>query len=158
MNKLKTVLLTVLCTAVIVIVSCRAMLEEIVPIRINKRAVEYANVDPNSFGVITSLADAKRVRIEIIANHRDKQLALKRWSEDDNLAHGDAYGFINNDIDRGEYALDLAIGSKDNPFSIFGILAMLGVSGGSLAIGKKYFKSDAELLREHDEKVKNGNA
>lgn len=161
MSTFKTVLLTIVCMVLLGLVSCRTWLEEVVPIKINERAVEYSEVDPDSFGAIESLADAKRVRIEIIVNHRDKQLALKRWSEDDNLAHADAYGFINADITAGEGTLDLAIGTTGNPLSIMGLIAL--ISGGScLAIGKKYFKRPGDFTPQEHEvevtKAKNGNA
>lgn len=162
MGKLKTVLLTIGCIIVLAILSCRTFLEEIVPVDINDRAIKYAKVDPESFGIIESLADAKRVKVEVVINHRNIQLGLKRASEDDNLAHGDAYGFINNNITAGEQTLDLIIGSGDNPFSIMGLLFSLGIGGGSLAIGRKYLKRPGDFTpQEHEAevlKVKNGNA
>lgn len=136
------------------ILSCRALLEEAVPVKINERAIAYAEVDPDSFGIIESLADAKRVKVEIIVNHRDMQLALDRAKEDDNLAHGDAYGFINSNIAAGEATLDLAIGSEDNPFSIMGILLSLGIGGGGLALGRKYLKRPGDYTpQEHEAEV-----
>lgn len=162
MSKVKTVLLTVVCMIVLSVLSCRALLEEGVPVKINKRAIEYAEVDPNSFGTIESLADAKRVKTEIIINHRDKQLGLRREAEDDNLAHGDAYGFINSNILTGEQTLDLLIGSEDNPFSIMGLLVTLGIGGGGLALGRSYLKRPGDYTpQEHEAEVlkaKNGNA
>lgn len=162
MSKIKTVLLTVVCMAIVGLVSCRALLEEVVPVRINERATTYAEVDPDSFGIIESLADAKRVKVEIIVNHRDMQLALDRAKEDDNLAHGDAYGFINSNIAAGEDTLDLIIGSEDNPFSLMGLIVTLGIGGGGLALGRKYMKRPGDFTpQEHAVEVikaKNGNA
>lgn len=158
MKTLKTILLTLFFTALILVISCRSYLEEAIPVSIDKRAAEYAAVDPDDFGLITSLADAKRVKTEIVLNHRDMQISLKRLAEDDNLAHSDALGFIDNTIVVGEANMDLLIGSENQPFSIMGILATLSVGGVGLGVGKKYFKSDAEKIREHNEKIKNGNA
>lgn len=132
------------------------------PVDINKRAVEYSKVDPDDLKPYPTLADAKRVRVEIIMNHRDKQIALKRTAEDDNLAHSDAYGFINQDILAGDSNLDLFIGSEDNPFSIMGILFSLGVGGGGLALGRRFLKRPGDYTPEQHEveivKAKNGNA
>lgn len=162
MSKVKTVLLTVVCMAVLAILSCRALLEEVVPVKINERAIEYAGVDPDSFGIIESLADAKRVKVEIIINHRDVQLGLKRASEDDNLAHGDAYGFVNSNIAAGEQTLDLLIGDENSPFSIMGILFALGVGSGGLALGRSYLKRPGDYTPQEHEvevlKAKNGTA
>jgi len=83
---------------------------------------------------------------------------LKRQAEDDNLAHGDALGFIDNTITVGDARMDMLIGDENTPFSLVGILATLSVGGVGLGVGKKFFKSDKELQREHDEKVKNNNA
>lgn len=156
MKTLRTVLLTIFFMALLTVIACRSYLEEVIPVSIDKRAIEYAIVDPDDFGLITSLADAKRVKIEIVLNHRDMQISLKRLAEDDNLAHGDALGFINNPIIIGEANLDLLIGDETNPFSLTGILMMAGLGSGGLIVGKKYFESDKEKIRKHDEKVKNG--
>ena len=158
MKTLKTVLLTLFFTALILMISCRSYLDECLPVSIDKRAAEYAGADPDDFGLITSLADAKRVKVEIVLNHRDQQLSLKRQAEDDNLAHGDALGFIDNTITVGDARMDMLIGDENTPFSLVGILATLSVGGVGLGVGKKFFKSDKELQREHDEKVKNNNA
>lgn len=162
MGKVKMVLLTVVCIMILALVSCHSYLEEFIPVNIDDRAVAYAEVDPDSFGKIESLADAKRVKIEIIVNHRDKQLFLKRASEDDNLAHGDAYGFITTNIVAGEQTLDLVIGSEDNPISIMGLLATISIGGGGLALGRRYLKRPGDYTpQEHEAEVfkaKNGNA
>lgn len=155
MKTLKTVLLTLLFVVLIGIISCRSYLDEVMPVNIGKRAIKYAVVDPDDFGVIVSLADAKRVKVEIVLNHRDQQLSLKRQAEDDNLAHGDALGFIDNTIVVGDARMDLLIGGEDQPFSILGIMALLGTGGIGLGVGKKFFKSDKELIREREEVLKN---
>lgn len=156
MKTLKTVLLTLFFVVLIGIISCRSYLDEVLPVSIDKRASEYAGADPDDFGAIVSLADAKRVKVEIILNHRDQQIFLKRQAEDDNLAHGDALGFIDNTITVGDARMDMLIGSEDQPFSLLGIVALLSTGGIGLGVGKKFFKSDKELIRERDEKVKNG--
>lgn len=161
MNKFKITLVSILFVLLITILSCRSLLEEVMPASINKRAVAYAAVDPNDLKPYPTLADAKRVKIEIIVNHRDQQIALKRAAEDDNLYHGDALGFINQDITVGDANLDLVIGSKGNPLSIMGVLFALA-GGSGLAVGRKFLRRPGDFTpEEHDrdvEKAKNGNA
>lgn len=161
MSKFKVTLVGLLLALMIGIMSCRSLLEEVMPVSINKRAVEYSEVDPEELKPYPSLADAKRIKVEIIVNHRDKQIALKRAAEDDNLEHSDAFGFINNDIAIGEANLDLVIGSEDNSFSIMGILFSLGVGGGGLALGRRFLKRPGDFTpQEHEAeilKVQNGN-
>ncbi len=162
MSKFKTILLSLVLALMIGIVSCRSLLEEIMPASVDKRAAKYANVNPEELEPYPTLADAKRIKVEIILNHRDQQLALKRASEDDNLNHGDALGFINQSIIVSDANLDLLIGSEDNPFSIMGILFSLGVGGGGLALGRRFLRRPGDFTpEEHDrdvEKAKNGHA
>lgn len=162
MSKFKTILLSVVFVLLIAVVSCRSLLEEVMPVDINKRAVEYSKIDPEELKPYPTLADAKRVRVEIIVNHRDKQISLKRLAEDDNLANGDALGFINQNIAVGESNLGMIIGSEDNPFSIMGLLFAAGLGGGGLAVGRRYFKRQGDYSPEEYEagivKAKNGNA
>jgi hypothetical protein len=162
MSKFKTVLLSLVLVLTIGLMSCRSLLEEFMPVNINKRAVEYSEIDPEELKPYPTLADAKRVKIEIIVNHRDKQISLKRQAEDDNLAHSDAYGFINQDIMAGDANLDLLIGSKGNPFSVMGMLFSLGVGGGGLALGRRFLKRPGDFTPQEHEveivKAKNGNA
>ena len=162
MSKFKTILLSLILALMIGIISCRSLLEEIMPVSINKRAVEYSEIDPEELKPYPTLADAKRVKIEIIVNHRDKQIFLKRKAEDDNLANSDAYGFINQDIMTGDANLDLLIGGEDNPFSIMGILFSLGVGGGGLALGRRFLKRPGDFTPEEHKcavvEAKNGNA
>lgn len=162
MSKFRVVMFALAMMVIIGVMSCRSLLEEVVPVTINKRAAEYAGMDKEDFGVIESLADARRVAIEIAMNHRDAQLQLKRLAEDDLINHGDAHGFISQNIAAGEQTLDLMIGSEDNPFSIMGILAYLGMGAGGLAVGRKYMKRPGDFSPEEHyadiSRVKNGHS
>lgn len=161
MSKFKATLIGLLLALMIGIISCRSLLEEVMPVNINKRALEYAQLPPEELEPYPSLADAKRAKIEIVINHRTTQLSLKRQAEDDNLEYNDALGFINQDILAGGANLDLIIGSEDNPFSIMGVLFAAGLGGSGLAIGRRYFKRPGDYTpQEHETeiiKVKNGN-
>ena len=160
----KNMLLVIVCIIMLATAGCW-MVDEIIPARIDKRSTDYANVDPNVakgiFGY-DSLAGAYRIKTEIIVTHRGMQLSLKRAIEDDNLAHGDAYGLIGASITQGEYIRDLVIGSEDQPFSILGIVASLGIGGVGLAAGRKYLHTPGDFTPEQHEaeliKAKNGTA
>lgn len=133
MNKNISWFLVAVCIVSLVLISCRSVLDGITPANINDRSLDYAEVDLNSLGLIPSLADAKRVRTEIVIGHRDVQLDLKRLAQDDKLYYQDALGFIDASIAESQYVQDIVIGSEDQPFSLLGILA--GLTGGA-AIGK----------------------
>lgn len=148
MNKFKTILLSLVLVLMIGIISCRLLLEEIMPASVDKRAAKYANIDPEELEPYPTLADVKRIKVEIILNHRDQQLSLKRQAEDDNLDHNDALGFINSSIAVSEANLDMIIGSENNPFSIMGILVSLGIGGGGLAFGRRFLKRPGDFTPE----------
>lgn len=163
MKKLKGVLLVLGCIIVLAVIG-GCLLDEITPTAaINPRSLNYAGIDANDVGIlgitqIPSLADAKRVRTEIVVNHRTTQLNLKRFTEDDNLYYGDAYGFINASVAQGQYIQDLLIGDEGNPFSILGVLAAFG----GVAVGRKYLKRPGDYTPQEHEvevlKAKNGTA
>jgi len=136
-TEMKHTLLTLLVILVVGVVGCRALLDEITPARIPDRSKDYAEVNPEDIGGFPSLNDATDTRVEIIIKHRDTQIGLKRRAEDDTMAYKDALGFIDQAI-TDSYALQaLVIGSPENPISLLGLLAPLGL--GALA-GKELFK------------------
>ncbi len=139
---MKSVMVTLLLVLVIGIVGCRALLDDLTPAKIPERSKEYAEVTPEDIGGFPSLGDATDTRVEIIIKHRDTQIGLKRRAEDDTMAYKDALGFIDQAI-ADSYALQaIVIGSPENPISLLGLLAPLGLgafAGGSLIKrGKDY--------------------
>lgn len=159
---MKNAVITIVCVLLLAVVGC-ALIDEVVPAKVHKRSSDYAQVEPEvSEGLLgyDSLAGAKRVKTEIVVNHRDTQIALRRAIEDDNLAYKDAEGFIDATIAQGEYLRDLVVGSEDNPFSVLGLIASLGFGGAGVAIGRKYLKRPGDYSPQEFEieMAKNGNS
>ncbi len=145
---MKSAVITLLLIVVVGIVGCRALLDEFTPAKIPNRSKEYAEVSPEDIGDFPSLNDAVDTRTEIIIKHRDTQIGLKRRAEDDTMAYKDALGFIDQAIS-DSYALQtIVIGSPENPISILGLLAPLGL--GAFA-GKELFKRGKDYSPEQYE-------
>jgi len=145
---MKAVATTVFLILVLGIMGCRALLDEVTPANLPDRSIDYSGLTPEDIGNFPSLADAKRARDEIIINHRDTQIGLKRKAEDDQMDYKDALGFINASIEDATGLQELLIGSPDNPISILGLLAPLGL--GALA-GKELFKRGKDYSPEEHE-------
>ncbi len=139
MKKFKATLVALALTAVIGILGCRSLIDSATPTSIDRRAKVYSAVDPNFIGAWESLNDAREVRTEIIINHRDTQTDLKRLAQDDVVLYKDALGFIESNIQEAIDLQGLVIGSPENPFSIMGMLAPLGIGAiaGSVLIKRK---------------------
>lgn len=136
MKKLKSVLIIVLCMAVLAVIGCRSLMDEFTPGKIDARSAEYAGIEKESLGFI-SLADMEYVKREIIIKHRDGQINLKRIAQDDKLKYQDAYGFISTNIEEVRAFQGIIIGSEDNPVSLLGMLVPLGAAG---LFGKQFLK------------------
>lgn len=137
MKKLKSVLIILLCMIVLAVIGCRSLMDEFTPIfNIDGRALEYAGVEKESLGFI-SLADAEYVKKEIIIKHRDGQINLKRIAQDDKIKYQDAYGFIVANIEEAGVLQGIVVGNEDNPYSLLGMLAPMGLAG---FIGRQYLR------------------
>jgi len=154
MKRIKDVLLIVVSIVMLGILGCASLLDEVTPAAINDRAIKYAEKTKEDIGFPT-LADVKRLKTDIIINHRDKQISLKRIAEDDTRAYGDALDFINSSIASAEYVQNLVVGSEGNPISILGLLAPLGIG---TALGRRYFKRPGDLTPEEAKAVKKSKA
>lgn len=147
---MKNVLLVVIAVVILGILGCRSLLDEITPAKVNDRSVRYAEVDRIEIG-FPSLADVKMLRTEILINHRDKQIDLKRIAQDDKLGYQDALEFIDASILEAEHFQSLVIGSESNPLSLLGLLAPLGIG---TALGRQYLKRPGDLSPDEVEDVK----
>lgn len=145
---MKSICITLFLIAIIGVVGCRSLLDELTPARIRDRSADYAEITEEDIGIFPSVADATDTRIEIIIKHRDTQLDLKRLAEDDKLAYEDALGFINAAIEEAYVLQGLIIGSPENPISLLGLLAPLGL--GAFA-GKEFFKRGKDYSPEQYE-------
>lgn len=157
---MRNIIIVVVCIVLLGMAGCKTLLDELTPTPINKRAMDYTGTTVEELGLIPSLADAKRIRNDIIIGHRGTQIEYKRAMEDDNLAYDDAYGFIKANIAAGEHFQSLVIGSEDNPFSLLGLIASFGLGGVGVSLGRKYLKRPGDFSpQEHAVellKVKNG--
>jgi len=147
MKKLKSVLIILLCMVVLAVIGCRSLMDELTPIKIDERAMEYAGVEKESLGFI-SLADAEYLRTEIIIKHRDGQLNLKRIAQDDKIKYQDALGFIDANIDEARVLQGILVGNEDNPYSLLGLLAPMGIAG---LVGRQYFRRPGDYTPEEVE-------
>jgi len=151
MKRVADVLFIIVAILIVGVLGCRCLMDEVTPAKINDRTIKYAEVDKGIIG-FPSLADVKRLKTEIVINHRDKQIDLKRIAQDDKLAYQDALNFIDASIAEAEYVQSLVIGDENNPFSILGLLAPLGIG---TALGRRYFKRPGDLSPEEAKALKN---
>ncbi len=147
MKKLKSAIVILLCVAVLAVIGCRSLMDEFTPSMIDARSLEYAGVEKVSLGFV-SLADAEYVKNEIIIKHRDGQINLQRIAQDDKLKYQDAFGFISTNIEEARTLQGIIIGSEDNPFSLLGMLAPMGLAG---FIGRQYMKRPNDYTPEEFE-------
>lgn len=138
-NKIKTTTVTVLLVVLLGILGCRTLIDSITPSSIDRRAQEYSKITDKDIGEWKSLKDAVEVRKEIIINHRTEQIDLKRKAQDDKILYKDAIGFIDANIQESLDLQGIIIGGPDNPFSILGMLAPLGIGAiaGSVFIKRR---------------------
>ncbi len=126
-GKVKTTIVMVLLITVLGVLGCRTLVDSITPSVIDKRAQEYSKVSDKEIGAWKSLRDAVEVRKEIIINHRTEQVDLKRKAQDDKILYKDAIGFIDSNIQESLDLQGIVIGNSENPFSLLGMLAPLGI-------------------------------
>ncbi len=138
-NKIKTALVSIGLITVIGLLGCRTIVDSMTPATIDKRAKTYSEVPDQEIGTWKSLNDAVEVKKEIIIKHRDTQIDLKRLAQDDKILYKDAIGFIDANIQESSDLQGLVVGSPDNPFSILGMLAPLGLGAvaGSVFIKRR---------------------
>ena len=135
-RSIKVAIVTLCLIAIVGMLGCRSFIDEITPVKIDKRAKTYSKVTDEQIGKWRSLNDAVEVRKEIIINHRTEQINLRRLAQDDKTSYKDALGFIDANIQDSVDLQGLVVGSPDNPFSILGMLApfVVGAIAGSVYI------------------------
>ncbi len=147
-------LLIVVCVAAMAILGCGSLIDNFTPAEVSRIAADYGEVELDG---ITTLKDAKQVKVGIAIKHRNVQTNLKRQAEDDSFLHGVANEFVDVSISEAETLQSIVIGSPDNPYSLLGLLAPLGLGG---IIGKTYMKRKGDFSPEEHEaeivKAKNG--
>jgi hypothetical protein len=107
---------------------------------VTEQSYEYVNESLDSFKEIDSLHNVKKLYNKIVIKHRTKQIDYLRAAEDDDLASNDAIGFIKANIKESEHLQGIMVGSKDQPFSLLGMLAPF--LGGAAIFNMKKRKGD----------------
>ena len=124
------ILICILCVAVI---SCRSMIDRVTPCEVPEQAYEYVHGTLDGYKEVDSLYNVRKLRLQMIIQHRTDLIGLKRAIEDEGYEYNDAIGLVNNQIEESQAFQDLVVGGPDTEFSLIGILA--GFTGGA-AIGK----------------------
>ena len=128
-----SVLLILVCLLCVAVISCRSMVDRFTPCEVPEQAYEYVNGSMEGYAELDSLYNVRKMRLEMIIQHRTDLISLKRAIEDEDYGYDDAVGLINNQIEESQNFQDLVVGGPDTEFSLIGILA--GFTGGA-AIGK----------------------
>ena len=128
-----SVLLIVVCLLCVAVISCRSMVDRFTPCEVPEQAYEYVNGSMEGYTELDSLYNVRKMRLEMIIQHRTDLIGLKRAIEDEDYGYDDAVGLINNQIEESQNFQDFVVGGPDTEFSLIGILA--GFTGGA-AIGK----------------------
>ena len=139
----KNIILILVCTLALIGIGCRGFMDRITPADLSPQVSSYLDVEHHS---LISLYDAKRFKDQVTIMHREIQILLLRFAQDDKTYYQDAIAFVQSSITEAQAFQDLVVGSEDQPFSILGILA--GMTGGAAigrALKRKGDKSPAEV-------------
>jgi hypothetical protein len=150
----KNIILVLVCAAAFAVIGCRGLVDRITPAELPPRVSDYLCIENPP--EIVSLHDAKRIKDDVVVEHRTTQTDLMRAAEDDETYYQDAIAFIQQSIVEAQEFQDLVVGSEDQPFSVLGVLA--GLTGGAAigrALKRKGDYSPAEV-REIVAKAKTG--
>lgn len=125
-------LLGVACIICLAVISCQSVMDRVTPCEVTKQTYEYVTGSLDGYKEVTSLYDVKKLRDEMIIQHRTSLVDLMRMIEDEDYAYSDAESVMSN-IKAAQELQALIIGGPDQDFSLLGILA--GFTGGA-AIGR----------------------
>ena len=135
MKNKASILLVTACLLCIAVISCRSMIDRVTPCEVPEQAYEYVNGSLDGYKELDSLYNVRKLRLNMIIQHRTDLISLKRAIEDEGYGYDDAVGLIDNQIEESQEFQDLVVGGPNTDFSLIGILA--GFTGGA-AIGKAF--------------------
>lgn len=154
MKAWKSILLLFVGLICIAITSCGSYLDRFTPSNLPEKSLNYANKDPNDYGWFHSLYDAENLMQGILSTRRDRLIDWEYWLKKDEAAYQDAKGYLEPAIAESRQAQEIVVGSKDQPYSILGILSYLGIGGGALLLGKEKLVGRNQYTKEqHDADV-----
>ena len=128
-----SVILVLVCLLCVAVISCRSMIDRFTPCEVPEQAYEYVNGSMDGYTELDSLYNVRKMRLDMIIQHRTDLISLKRAIEDEDYGYDDAIGLVNNQIEESQAFQDLVVGGPETEFSLIGIIA--GFTGGA-AIGK----------------------
>lgn len=154
MRNWKIILFLLIGVICITITSCGSVLDRITPSNLPEKSLSYTNKDPNDYGWFHSLYDAENLMQGILSTRRNRLIDWEHWLKKDEAAYQDAKGYLEPAIAESRGAQEIFIGSKDQSYSILGILSYLGIGGGALLLGKEKFVGRNQYTKEqHDTDV-----
>ena len=133
MKDKKNLLLILICLICVAVISCRSMIDRVTPCEVPEQAYEYVNGTLDNYKEIDSLYNVRKLRLEMIIQHRTDLIGLKRAIEDEGYEYKDSIGLVSNQIEESQEFQDFVVGGPNTDFSLIGIMA--GFTGGA-AIGK----------------------
>ena len=133
MKDKKNIILILVCLLCVAVISCRSMIDRFTPCEVPEQTYGYIYGSLDGYKEVDSLFNVRKMRLEMIIQHRTDLIGLKRAIEDEGYGYNDAIGLVNNQIEESQSFQDLVVGGPDTDFSLIGILA--GFTGGA-AIGK----------------------
>ncbi len=128
MKDKKNLLLVVACVICLAVISCQSVVDRVTPCEVSEQTYKYVTGSIDGYKEVTSLYDVKKLRDEMIIQHRTSLVDLMRMIEDEDYSYGDAESVM-NDIKASQELQALVIGGPDQDFSLLGILA--GFTGGA---------------------------
>ncbi|MCK5608341.1 hypothetical protein KAR91_41045 [Candidatus Pacearchaeota archaeon] len=132
-------LLGVVCIICLAFISCQSVMDRVTPCEVSEQTYEYVTGSLDGYKEVTSLYDVKKLRDEMIIQHRTSLVDLVRMIEDEDYAYGDAESVM-NDIKASQEFQALVIGGPEQDFSLLGILA--GFTGGAAIFNRLKRKGD----------------
>ena len=138
-NKMN-VFLILICLLCVAVISCRSMIDRFTPCEVPEQAYEYVNGSMDGYAELDSLYNVRKMRLEMIIQHRTDLIGLRRAIEDEGYASDDAIGLIDDEIKESQELQNFVVGGAGTDFSLMGILA--GFTGGSAIFNMRKRKGD----------------
>ncbi len=129
MKNKTNLLLVVACVICLAVISCQSVMDRATPCEVSEQTYKYVTGSMDGYKEVTSLYDVKKLRDEMIIQHRTSLVDLMRMIEDEDYAYGDAKDSVVAEIKAAQELQELVIGGPDQDFSLLGIIC--GFTGGA---------------------------
>lgn len=155
MKKWKYILTGLVCLIGLGLISCGSVLPRLMPSDVPKQTREYLATEPNDYGLYFTLYDAEEAFKDVLTLHRDRLLDWEYYLKKEENLYTDAKGYLEPQIAQSRESLGTIIGDENTPFSLAGILTLVGFSGLTGLIGKNMKRGGDYTPEEHDLDVAN---